>query len=281
VFYELCNNIWAGPYPSEAAIQKLTEYGVKTLINLTRDDEKLWFGLRSYRQFLPDGVRMFRFPLWSYDIPPLEQMLQIVEILEDKSPSYLHCRQGLDRTGIVAMLTLMKRGMQLGSALDHLSEVRRQLPNPSPRKKYHFRYLANAHRQLFSEPSMLDHPMLRNNGDPLTERSVDSINELKQARSDEIERIIIRGDLAQTVHRALRAINALVSAGLQMNALDLRQLATILIDHRVGPRRLSAVAHLGTKLSYKLTKNYREVSYTKPDERHNDENGESVLELKE
>ncbi len=222
---------------------------------------------------------MFRFPLWSYDIPPLDQMLQIVEALEKNSPAYLHCRQGLDRTGIVAMLALMKRGMRLGGALDHLAEVRRQLPNPSPRKKYHFRYLANADRQLFSEP-IPDLPMLRNNRGPLIERSVDSIDDLKQARSDEIERIIVRGDLAQTVHRALKAINALVSAGLQMNALDLRQLATILIDHRVGPRRLAAVAHLGPKLSYKLTKDYREIEYSKPRKNDTGSLAESILELK-
>jgi hypothetical protein len=279
VVYRLCEGIWAGSYPDEQTIRKLTKYGVKTYVNLTRDDEKLWYGRRSYCRFLPNRSTLSRFPLWSYDLPPVNKLLHTSEILESGNPSYLHCRQGLDRTGAVAMLTLMKRGMSLNEAQAHLNKAREGLSDPSPRKKYHFRYLRNAEACLHGNACLVEKDK------PASEQVVVAVAELAVAMRKQIERIIVKGYLAQPVHRALSALNALVEASVQMIGLDLgnaAKLALILAKYQVGPKKINAVlTQLGPKLSYELTRDYREISYLEPDGKLGEHHGQCVLELKE
>jgi len=278
VFYNLCEGIWAGSYPDEQAIRQLTRHGVKIYVNLTRDDEKLWFGLRSYRQFLPGSMKMCRFPLWSYDLPPVKELLNITETLQSESPSYLHCRQGLDRTGVVAMITLMTRGMLLADAQNFLNKARKGLGQPSPRKKYHFRYLRNVEAYLHGGAWPVEKDK------SVSERVVSEVDELAAAVRDEVERITVRGVFAQPIHRAMSALNALVEASIRMNGLDLGNavnLARILTERKVGPKKVNAVlTQLGPKLSYEVTRDYRETAYSEPDMESGD-NGECVLELKE
>ncbi|MEW6352591.1 MAG: tyrosine-protein phosphatase [Thermodesulfobacteriota bacterium] len=147
-FYRLVDEIWAGPYPDRIMIPRLVEQGVRTFVNLTRWDERLLRFMRAYKKHLPNGTKHLNFPLWTYSLPPVEQMLHIVDAVEGHSPTYLHCRHGLDRTGVTAVLILMKRGMALQEALEHIATARGNQPQPSPRNNYHFRYLANAAKIL-------------------------------------------------------------------------------------------------------------------------------------
>ena len=54
--------------------------------------------------------------------------LAIVKMVEDNAPTYVHCRQGLDRTGVIAALVLRKRGMELNEALSYLTFARYHFP---------------------------------------------------------------------------------------------------------------------------------------------------------
>jgi hypothetical protein len=279
LLYNLCDGIWAGPYPYEAAIRKLTNYGVKTFVNLTRADEKLFFGLSSYRSLLSSGAQVFRFPLWSHDLPVIDELLPVVEVLINNRPSYLHCRQGLDRTGVVAVLTLMKRGMGWDSALEHLKNVRDEQSEPSPRKNYHLRYLKNADAFLNGGAWCIEKNKL------FSERTVLKQDELTMAIREEVERITVIGTLAKRVHRAMRGLNALVGASVQMSDLDLgnaKKLHRILTENKLGLKQITAIlARIGPRLSYALAKDYREISYCGPDEDHGKDHEECVLELKE
>lgn len=138
VIYKLCDGVWAGEYPDESAILHLANEGVSTYVDLTRWDEQWVYSIQDYGKLLPEGARRFRFPLWTYWLPPLEKLLKIVSALENNIPSYVHCRQGLDRTGVIAALVLLKRGMKLEEALTYLKLAR---GTPSPRKTYHLKYL--------------------------------------------------------------------------------------------------------------------------------------------
>jgi len=223
-------------------------------------------------------MKMCRFPLWSYDLPPVKELLNITETLQSESPSYLHCGQGLDRTGVVAMITLMTRGMLLADAQNFLNKSRKGLGQPSPRKKYHFRYLRNVEAYLHGGAWPVEKDK------SVSERVVSEVDELAAAVRDEVERITVRGVFAQPIHRAMSALNALVEASIRMNGLDLGNavnLARILTERKVGPKKVNAVlTQLGPKLSYEVTRDYRETAYSEPDMESGD-NGECVLELKE
>jgi hypothetical protein len=148
MFYQLVDEIWAGPYPNKKMIEQLVERGVCTFVNLTRWDEKIVYWIRSYKRHLPDRVGHLNFPLWTYSLPSLDAMLAIASTVENNSPSYLHCRHGIDRTGVTAVLILMKKGLTLPDAIEHIARAREGLPHRSPRKDYHFGYLADAAAKL-------------------------------------------------------------------------------------------------------------------------------------
>lgn len=148
--YRLCDGVWAGRYPDEPAIRQLTSEGVTTYVDLTRWDEQWVYSIKDYGKLLPEGARRFRFPLWTYWLPPIENLLAIVKMVEDNAPTYVHCRQGLDRTGVIAALVLRKRGMELNEALSYLTLAR---GTTSPRKRYHLKYLKKAVLTLVDELS--------------------------------------------------------------------------------------------------------------------------------
>lgn len=151
VIYQLCDGIWAGSYPDITAIQKLTAEGVAAYVDLTRWDEQWYFGIHDYEDLLPPGTRHFKFPLWTYWLPPVNRLLEIVRVLQGNSPSYIHCRQGLDRTGVIAALTLLSNGMELDEVLSYLKSAR---GTASPRKPYHLRYLKKNASALVGNPQL-------------------------------------------------------------------------------------------------------------------------------
>ena len=139
--YRLCDGVWAGGYPDESAILKLGSEGVTTFVDLTRWDEQWVYRIKDYEKLLPEGARRFKFPLWTYWLPPVENLLAIVTVIENNAPTYVHCRQGLDRTGVIAALVLRKRGVELNEAPAYLTWARGTI---SPRKSYHLKYLKKA-----------------------------------------------------------------------------------------------------------------------------------------
>jgi Tyrosine phosphatase family len=144
----------AGEYSDQPLVQRLIDADVKTFVNLTRPDEKLFFDIGSYRRHLPNGVNYYKHSLYAFGLAPVQDLMGIVKIIEDGKPSCLHCRQGLDRTGTVAVLTLMNRGLILRDALSEIRDRREGLEKASPGKRYHFRYLLKAGRQLTGSNSL-------------------------------------------------------------------------------------------------------------------------------
>ncbi len=138
VTYKLCDGVWAGTYPDEAAIRRLTAEGIVAYADLTRRDEQWVYRIKDYGKLLPQSTKHFRFPLWTYWLPPPARLLEIVKVVEENTPCYVHCRQGLDRTGVIAALVLMQRGLSLDEALSHLRHAR---GTTTPRKSYHLKYL--------------------------------------------------------------------------------------------------------------------------------------------
>ena len=184
----------------------------------------------------------------------------------------------------------MNRGMLLIDALKHIQKQRVGMPNPSPRKRYHFMYLCNAERTIFpnnsidpyeAERLILGAGASRKAGPEYTEVEVREMDQLEEAVQKEYERIRVIGRKAKRVHRALSAMNVLVQAGIRMAKLDLEEVPPIielLIKHKVGPKKINAVVRkVGPILSYMLSASYREIEYVEPDGHY----GKCVLELKD
>jgi protein tyrosine/serine phosphatase len=142
--YELGDGLWAGAYPDAQSIRELLDRGVKTFVNLTRRDEEWWGAIRSYQSMLPVGVNAVRYPLWTFFLPPPRKLIPLAKEIRSRAPVYLHCRHGLDRTGVMACLILMAEGLSSDEAVGRLQVLRSGLPARSPRRAYHFGYLKRA-----------------------------------------------------------------------------------------------------------------------------------------
>jgi|GEM_PF-2373663 len=149
VMYKLCEGVWAGEYPDGTTIRRLTDEGVVAYVDLTRWDEQWIYAIKDYGDLLPPGTKRFRFPLWTYWLPRAQRLWEIVRTVEENVPCYLHCRQGLDRTGMIAALILLHKGMSLDEALSHL---RRARGADSPRKSYHVEYLKKMASAVAKDP---------------------------------------------------------------------------------------------------------------------------------
>lgn len=110
------NALFAGEYPgdrkdecAENKIKHMIHFGIRHFIDLTEEGE-----LRYYSRFLPEDVTYWRFPIEKDSVPDsLESMHgllnRINELKHQGGFIYLHCRDGVTRTGVVAACYLAKK----------------------------------------------------------------------------------------------------------------------------------------------------------------------------
>ena len=79
MYYNLCDGIWAGEYPDKPMIDGLVDRGMRTFLNLTRQDEKLFFGIESYKDGLPTELNYFKQSLYAFGLPPVDEMMKLVK----------------------------------------------------------------------------------------------------------------------------------------------------------------------------------------------------------
>lgn len=110
------NALFAGEYPgdrkdycAEKKIKHMIHFGIRHFIDLTEDGE-----LRSYSRFLPDDVTYLRFSIEKNSVPDsLDSMHRLLNCINELKQQgvfiYLHCRDGVTRTGVVAACYLAKK----------------------------------------------------------------------------------------------------------------------------------------------------------------------------
>ena len=106
-FYEVSERLYRGAQPRPGGIRRLSDLGVNTIINLrgansqTRADEAeaKSLGLKYYRITLP---------IWGR--PNDADIRRILEIITapESGRVFIHCRDGIDRTGMITALYLIK-----------------------------------------------------------------------------------------------------------------------------------------------------------------------------
>jgi protein tyrosine/serine phosphatase len=93
-------NLYRGGQPTKEGIKKLTELGIKTVINLRADDEKAHEeGVEAQSV----GLRYFNIPLPTFGRPSHSMVDRILKLItdEENQPVFVHCKRGSDRTGLV------------------------------------------------------------------------------------------------------------------------------------------------------------------------------------
>lgn len=112
-FSKVDDRLYRGAHPSAAGFRQLADMGVKTIINL-RAEDPLW-QQQGRRVAMSYGIDWVYLPMWVFWRPSDRQVRTFLEIVMDpgRSPVFLHCRQGEDRTGaLVAVYRIVGQGWE-------------------------------------------------------------------------------------------------------------------------------------------------------------------------
>ncbi len=102
-FARIDTDVYRGGSPTDSGLKSLKRAGVRTLVCL-RDDVP-------YRETAGVlGLRIEHIPLSALDTPSRESILRFLDIVTDPAlrPVFFHCRQGEDRTGVMAAIYRMQ-----------------------------------------------------------------------------------------------------------------------------------------------------------------------------
>ncbi len=113
--------IYRGPRPFEEDILRLKDMGVKSIVNLQKEDT-------SWKEFIETlKMKFFHIPVEDHTSPTLEQIEEFIKIATDEEnlPLYVHCYAGLERTGTMIACYRIYNGWHCEDAIDfNYREVR-------------------------------------------------------------------------------------------------------------------------------------------------------------
>src|SRR5258708_2174583 len=98
-FGQVSTNLYRGAQPDAAAIGRLKQLGVKTIISLRMPNEA---ATTEATEAQANGITYTNVPLRGVGRPTEAQMAQVLGIIESATaPVFVHCEHGCDRTGTV------------------------------------------------------------------------------------------------------------------------------------------------------------------------------------
>ncbi|MBO0721355.1 MAG: tyrosine-protein phosphatase, partial [Blastocatellia bacterium] len=107
-FHRVSESLYRGGQPKNGGLKKLSEMGVKTVIDLRGESDETRAEAREAKSL---GLEFFNLPLSSSGRPDDEQVRRVFVIIEEKrnAPVFVHCRRGSDRTGVIIALYRIKQ----------------------------------------------------------------------------------------------------------------------------------------------------------------------------
>ncbi len=108
--------VYRGAQPTKAAIKRLADQGVRTVINL-RADAMAW----EKEEVEKAGMTYVLIPTIAEQIKAAELRQCLKAMQESPAPAFIHCRWGRDRTGLnVAMYRMVQQGWDRDRAIAEL-----------------------------------------------------------------------------------------------------------------------------------------------------------------
>jgi len=98
-FHQVNEHVYRGGQPAPDTWQALSQLGVKTVIDLRREDEHSTG--EEARAVAAAGMKYVNIPMKGVVAPKHEQIAKVLALLNSKEPVFVHCKRGADRTGAV------------------------------------------------------------------------------------------------------------------------------------------------------------------------------------
>ena len=98
-FHQVNACVYRGGQPTALAWPRLSDLGIKTVIDLCRDGENS--GADEARAVEAAGMRYVRFPMDGFATPTPAQIANVLRLVEAGDTVFVHCKRGMDRTGTV------------------------------------------------------------------------------------------------------------------------------------------------------------------------------------
>jgi uncharacterized protein (TIGR01244 family) len=99
-FHQVNENLYRGAQPQRGGLKKLSELGIKTVINLRGASQET---RNEQAEAEASGIRYFNIPMPSLGRPADEHVERALAIIDAQEnwPVFVHCKRGADRTGVV------------------------------------------------------------------------------------------------------------------------------------------------------------------------------------
>jgi protein tyrosine/serine phosphatase len=98
-FHQVNARLFRGAQPSVEAWSKLATLGVTTVIDLCREREHST--TLEARAVEAAGMRYVNFPMNGFATPSATEMAKALDLIESGDTVFVHCKLGMDRTGVV------------------------------------------------------------------------------------------------------------------------------------------------------------------------------------
>ena len=107
-FHQVSENLYRGAQPHRGGLKKLSELGIKTIINLRGASEET---RNEQVEAEASGMRYFNIPMSGLGRPSDDQVERALSIIDAREnwPVFVHCQRGADRTGVVIAVYRMMR----------------------------------------------------------------------------------------------------------------------------------------------------------------------------
>jgi uncharacterized protein (TIGR01244 family) len=99
-FHQVNESLYRGAQPRRGGLKKLSELGIKTVINLRGASEDT---RGEQVEAEAAGLRYFNIPMSGLGRPTDEQVERALAIIDAREnwPVFVHCQRGADRTGVI------------------------------------------------------------------------------------------------------------------------------------------------------------------------------------
>ena len=106
-FHQVTDRIYRGGQPQSGAWTELARLGVKTVVDLRRPIEHSV--AEESLAVVSAGMRYLNFPMNGFDTPNSAQLTTPLSWLDANEKVFVHCKQGMDRTGTVIAIYRISR----------------------------------------------------------------------------------------------------------------------------------------------------------------------------